>query len=72
MKNTFLTFITCSIFSLGIAQTEKQVGDFKKINRGWRVVDSALDYEITKVDLAFLNPEKRMRETTKIVLLSKE
>ncbi len=55
-----------------VLMDEKQVGDFKKINRGWRVVDSALDYEITKVDLAFLNPEKRMRETTKIVLLSKE
>lgn len=31
MKNTFLTFITCSIFSFGIAQTEKQVGDFTKV-----------------------------------------
>lgn len=31
MKNTFLTFITCSIFSFGIAQTEKQVGDFNKV-----------------------------------------
>ncbi len=31
MKNTFLTFITCSIFSFGIAQTEKNVGDFTKV-----------------------------------------
>jgi hypothetical protein len=31
MKKTFLTFITCSIFSFGIAQTEKQVGDFTKV-----------------------------------------
>ena len=31
MKNTFLTFITCSIFSFGIAQTEKKVGDFTKV-----------------------------------------
>jgi hypothetical protein len=31
MKNTFLTFITCSIFSFGIAQTEKFVGDFTKV-----------------------------------------
>lgn len=31
MKNTFLTFITCSIFSFGIAQTEKNVGDFIKV-----------------------------------------
>jgi hypothetical protein len=31
MKNTFLTFITCSIFSFGIAQTEKSVGDFTKV-----------------------------------------
>lgn len=31
MKNKFLTFITCSIFSLGIAQTEKSVGDFTKV-----------------------------------------
>ena len=32
MKNTFLTFITCSIFSFGIAQTEKNVGDFIKVS----------------------------------------
>jgi hypothetical protein len=32
MKNTFLTFITCSIFSFGIAQTEKKVGDFTKVS----------------------------------------
>ena len=32
MKNTFLTFITCSIFSFGIAQTEKNVGDFTKVS----------------------------------------
>jgi hypothetical protein len=31
MKKTFLTFITCSIFSFGIAQTEKKVGDFNKV-----------------------------------------
>jgi len=31
MKKTFLTFITSSIFSFGIAQTEKQVGDFTKV-----------------------------------------
>ena len=31
MKKTFLTFITCSIFSFGIAQTEKNVGDFTKV-----------------------------------------
>lgn len=31
MKNTFLTFITCSIFSFGIAQTSKNVGDFTKV-----------------------------------------
>ena len=31
MKNTFFTFITCSIFSFGIAQTEKNVGDFTKV-----------------------------------------
>jgi len=31
MKNNLLTFITCSIFAFGIAQTEKQVGDFTKI-----------------------------------------
>ena len=31
MKNTFLTFITCSFFSFGIAQTEKSVGDFTKV-----------------------------------------
>jgi len=31
MKNTFLTFVTCSIFSIGIAQTEKKVGDFNKV-----------------------------------------
>jgi hypothetical protein len=31
MKNKFLTFITCSIFSFGIAQTEKKVGDFNKV-----------------------------------------
>lgn len=31
MKKTFLTFIICSIFSFGIAQTEKQVGDFTKV-----------------------------------------
>ena len=32
MKNTFLTFIVCSIFSFGIAQTEKNVGDFTKVS----------------------------------------
>jgi hypothetical protein len=32
MKNTFLTFIACSIFSFGIAQTEKNVGDFTKVS----------------------------------------
>ncbi len=32
MKNKFLTFITCSIFSFGIAQTEKNVGDFTKVS----------------------------------------
>ena len=32
MKNTFLTFITCSIFSFGVAQTEKNVGDFTKVS----------------------------------------
>ena len=31
MKNTFLTLITCSIFSFAIAQTEKNVGDFTKV-----------------------------------------
>jgi hypothetical protein len=31
MKNTFLTLVTCSIFSFGIAQTEKNVGDFTKV-----------------------------------------
>ena len=31
MKNTFLTFITCSMFSLGIAQTEKNIGNFTKV-----------------------------------------
>lgn len=31
MKNTFLTFITCSIFSFGIAQTEKKLGEFNKV-----------------------------------------
>lgn len=32
MKNTFLTFIACSIFSFGVAQTEKNVGDFTKVS----------------------------------------
>ena len=32
MKNTFLTFIVCSIFSFGVAQTEKNVGDFTKVS----------------------------------------
>jgi len=32
MKNTLLTLITCSIFSFGIAQTEKKVGDFTKVS----------------------------------------
>jgi hypothetical protein len=31
MKNTFLTFVTCSIISIGTAQTEKKVGDFTKV-----------------------------------------
>ena len=31
MKNTILTFITCSIISIGTAQTEKKVGDFTKV-----------------------------------------
>jgi len=31
MKNNFLTFVTCSIFSIGIAQNEKKVGDFNKV-----------------------------------------
>ena len=31
MKNTFLTFVTCSIFSIGIAQNVKKVGDFNKV-----------------------------------------
>jgi hypothetical protein len=31
MKNKFLTFVTCSIFSIGIAQNEKKVGDFNKV-----------------------------------------
>jgi hypothetical protein len=31
MKNKFLTFITCSIISIGTAQTEKNVGDFNKV-----------------------------------------
>lgn len=32
MKNKFLTLITCFIFSFGIAQTEKKVGDFTKVS----------------------------------------
>ena len=32
MKNTFLTFMACSIFSFGVAQTEKNVGDFTKVS----------------------------------------
>ena len=31
MKNTFLTFITCSIFSFGIEKKKKNVGDFTKV-----------------------------------------
>ena len=32
MKNTFLTFIACSIFLISNAQTEKKVGDFTKVS----------------------------------------
>ncbi len=31
MKNKILTFITCSIISIGTAQIEKKVGDFTKV-----------------------------------------
>lgn len=54
-----------------IIMDKRQMSEFLQLNDGWRIKKSNLDYEITKLDLKFLDREKRNDHCNEVIIMTR-
>jgi hypothetical protein len=54
-----------------VIMDKRQMSEFLQLNDGWRIKNSNLDYEITKLDLKFLDREKRNDHCNEVIVMTR-